>query len=78
MKNLIPEDDYGVFADQKGVARVDSLFVAATFEKGHRHVLRDIARIIEPDLGSVKISSMTILYSVPTEMLEEGNCRVTC
>ena len=51
MKNLIPEDDYGVFADQKGVARVDSLFVAATFEKGHRHVLRDIARIIEPRSG---------------------------
>ena len=48
MKNLIPEDDYGVFADPKGVARVDSLFVAATFEKDHRHVLRDIARIIEP------------------------------
>lgn len=51
MKNLIPEDDYGVFADQKGVARVDSLFVAATFEKGHRHVLRDITRIIEPRSG---------------------------
>lgn len=32
MKNLIPEDDYGMFADQKGVARVDSLFVAAVFE----------------------------------------------
>ena len=66
MKNLIPEDDYGVFADQKGVARVDSLFVAAAFEKGHRHVLRDITRII------------TILYSVPTKMPEEENCRVTC
>lgn len=51
MKNLIPEDDYGVFADPKGVARVDSLFVAATFEKDHRHVLRDIARIIEPRSG---------------------------
>ena len=51
MKNLIPEDDYGVFADPEGVARVDSLFVAATFEKGHRHVLRDIARIIEPRSG---------------------------
>nr|DAF01942.1 MAG TPA: regulatory protein [Caudoviricetes sp.] len=51
MKFLIPEDDYGVFADQGGVARVDSLFVAAAFEKGHRHVLRDIARIIEPKSG---------------------------
>ncbi|MGO5593708.1 Rha family transcriptional regulator [Acidaminococcus sp. HCP3S3_G9_1] len=51
MKNLIPEDEFGVFADSKGVARVDSLFVAAAFEKGHRHVLRDIARIIEPKSG---------------------------
>ena len=51
MKDLIPEDEYGVFADPKGVARVDSLFVAAAFEKGHRHVLRDIARIIEPRSG---------------------------
>ena len=51
MKNLIPEDEFGVFADSKGVVRVDSLFVAAAFEKGHRHVLRDIARIIEPRSG---------------------------
>lgn len=51
MKNLIPEDEFGVFADSKGVVRVDSLFVAAAFEKGHRHVLRDIARIIEPKSG---------------------------
>lgn len=51
MKFLIPEDDYGVFADQGGVARVDSLFVAAAFAKGHRHVLRDIARITEPKSG---------------------------
>lgn len=32
MKFLIPEDEFGVFADQRGVPRVDSLFVAATFE----------------------------------------------
>ena len=51
MKNLIPEDEFGVFADSKGVVRVDSLFVAAAFEKGHRHVLRDIARIIESKSG---------------------------
>lgn len=51
MKNLIPKDEFGVFADSKGVVRVDSLFVAAAFEKGHRHVLRDIARIIEPKSG---------------------------
>jgi hypothetical protein len=27
MKFLIPEDELGVFADQRGVPRVDSLFV---------------------------------------------------
>lgn len=51
MKNLIPEDDYGMFADQKGVARVDSLFVAATFEKQHYNVLRDIGRITASNSG---------------------------
>ncbi len=51
MKFLIPEDEFGVFADQGGVARVDSLFVAEVFDKQHRHVLRDIARIIEPKSG---------------------------
>ena len=51
MKYLIPEDDYGVFADQGGVARVDSLFVAATFEKQHYNVLRDIGRITASNSG---------------------------
>lgn len=51
MKNLIPEDDYGVFADQGGVAKVDSLFVAAAFERKHKNVLRDIAKITSPTSG---------------------------
>ena len=72
MKFLIPEDDYGVFADQGGVARVDSLFVADVFDKKHRHVLRDIARIIEPKSGLI------ILCSVLTRMPGEENCHVTC
>ena len=33
MKFLIPEDELGVFADQGGVPRVDSLFVADVFDK---------------------------------------------
>jgi phage regulator Rha-like protein len=45
MKELIPRDKYGVFADTKDIARVDSRFVAQFFEKHHRHVLRDIERI---------------------------------
>lgn len=51
MKELIPKDEYGIFADKKDVIRVDSLFVAKLFEKKHKHVLRDIAKIIEPKSG---------------------------
>ena len=40
MKFLIPEDELGVFADQGGVPRVDSLFVADVFDKQHFHVLQ--------------------------------------
>ena len=49
MKFLIPE--FGLFADQRGVPRVDSLFVAATFEKQHYNVLRDIGRITASNSG---------------------------
>lgn len=42
MKELIPKDDYGVFADMNGTARVDSLVVAKMFEKSHDKVIRDI------------------------------------
>lgn len=51
MKFLIQEDEFGVFADQRGVPRVDSLFVAATFEKQHYNVLRDIGRITASNSG---------------------------
>ncbi|MDE6679202.1 MAG: Rha family transcriptional regulator [Ruminococcus sp.] len=42
MKELIRKDEFGVFVDNKDVARVDSLFVAKFFEKDHKNVLRDI------------------------------------
>lgn len=51
MKFLIPEDELGVFADQGGVPRVDSLFVADIFGKQHFHVLRDIGRITASNSG---------------------------
>ena len=51
MKELIPKDEYGIFADAHDTARVDSLFVADFFEKQHKHVLRDIAKITEPKSG---------------------------
>lgn len=51
MKQLIPMDDYGIFADTHETARVDSLFVAKFFEKRHDHILRDIAKITAPKSG---------------------------
>lgn len=45
MKALIPMDDYGIFADTKDTARVNSLFVAKFFEKDHNHVMRDIKNL---------------------------------
>ena len=45
MKELIPKNQYGIFADNKDTARVDSLFVAKFFEKEHSHVLRDIDKL---------------------------------
>jgi Rha family phage regulatory protein len=51
MKELIPKDEYGVFADTNDTARADSLFVAEFFEKYHKHVLRDIAKITDPKSG---------------------------
>lgn len=42
MKELIPKDNYGMFIDNKDIARVDSLFVAKFFEKRHDNVLADI------------------------------------
>lgn len=51
MKQLIPMDTYGVFADTHDTARVNSLFVAKFFEKEHKNVLRDIAQITDPKSG---------------------------
>ena len=54
MKELIPKDRYGVFADTQDTARVDSLYVAECFEKDHKNVLRDIAKITDPKSGLSK------------------------
>lgn len=51
MKELIPKDEYGVFADAHDTARVDSRFVADFFEKNHKDVLRDIRKITSPESG---------------------------
>ena len=51
MKELIPKNDYGIFADHNDVARVDSRFVAEFFEKRHSNVIRDIQTITQPKSG---------------------------
>lgn len=51
MKELIPKDKYGVFADIHDTARVDSLYVAQSFEKRHDHVVRDIEKLLNPNSG---------------------------
>lgn len=54
MKELIPKNEYGLFADKKDIARVDSLYVAEYFEKNHKEVLRDIRNIAAPNSGLSK------------------------
>ena len=51
MKQLIPMDEHGMFADYNDTALVDSRFVADAFEKGHREVLRSIDQILSDDSG---------------------------
>lgn len=45
MKQLIPMDDYGIFADSNDTARVNSLMVAKMFEKRHDNVLKDLREL---------------------------------
>lgn len=47
MKELVPMNDYGIFANSKFEAMVDSRFVAEVFEKEHRNVLQAIKNILE-------------------------------
>lgn len=54
MKELIPKNEYGLFADKKDIVRVDSLYVAEFFEKNHTEVLRDIRNIAAPNSGLSK------------------------
>lgn len=45
MKEIIPKDNYGVFADSHDVALVDSRYVAKFFEKRHDDVLKSIRNL---------------------------------
>ena len=54
MKELIPKNEYGLFADKKDIVRVDSMYVAEFFEKNHKEVLRDIRNITTTNSGLSK------------------------
>ena len=45
MKQLVPMDDFGAFADAHDIARANSLLVAQMFGKRHDNVLRDIENL---------------------------------
>ena len=51
MKELIPMDEYGVFANTKLEVMVDSRIVADVFEKEHKDVIRAIKKVISPESG---------------------------
>lgn len=53
MKELIPKDEYGIFADAHDTARVDSLFVAQVFE----NVMTMFLRIFESWIVQVNSDS---------------------
>ena len=51
MKELIPMDEYGVFASSKFEVMVDSRLVAEVFEKEHKDVIKAIRKVISPESG---------------------------
>ena len=52
MKELIPKNEHGIFADTKDRALVDSRFVAQEFGKQHKNVLADIGNLdCSPEFG---------------------------
>ena len=49
MKELIPMDTYGMFADMHDTARLNSLKMAECFIKQHKDVIRAIESAISPN-----------------------------
>lgn len=76
MKTLIPMDDYGVYADTNDTARANSLMVAKMFGKRHDNVLRDIAKITDPESGLSK--EFRLLNFEETSWKDEWNRKQPC
>lgn len=77
MKELIPKDEFGIFADSHDTARVDSLFVAEFFGKLHQHVLRDIRKITDEHSGLSREFAESILDAGLIRMLKDRNVLCT-
>jgi len=76
MRELIPMDDFGIFADTRDTPRVDSRFVAAFFEKEHKNVLRDVDALRQPDSGfSPEFGRLNF---EPSSYLNQQNKRQRC
>lgn len=51
LKQLLPMNKYGLFADANEIARVDSRFIARALDKRHDDVLRDLKNLLKPKNG---------------------------
>lgn len=69
MKQLIPADEYGIFADTKERILVDSRFVAEKFGKEHKNVIR----IIEEKILTSKMTEIGKLNFEPISYKDSQN-----
>lgn len=62
MKELVPIDEFGIFANKSYEIRVDSRYVADTFGKEHKNVLRDIEALFDKDAEFSQLNFELIKY----------------
>ena len=75
LKELVPMNDYGIFATTKYEVRVDSRYVAEVFEKEHKDVLKAIRNIIENSGFSKEFNRRNF---APTKYIDEHNRTQAC
>lgn len=75
MKELVPMNDYGVFASTKYEAMVDSRFVAEVFEKQHKNVMQAIKGILESSGFSEDFRRLNFK---PSNYINEQNHKQPC
>lgn len=76
MKKIIPINHFGLFADNQEVARVDTRFIAQSFDKRHQDVLRDVQCLVNSSNG---ISSAFNQYNFAlTSYIDDRSKRQPC